>query len=235
MLKKITGIFSARSMQKKYVIRRIIAISVMILLILLLILLFTKCGRSGKKEAVNADPVVIGPHKPEDLCDIVPLYSSYDYSLPVPENTAVSDSWFDDVLFIGDSRASGFSVYGILNDTDIVSGNSTSAKHILDSDCTFDIGSGEQSLNTILISKKYGKVYISLGTNDLSWDSKPESFQADLSKVVDVVLGYQSSASIYLMDIVPVSSDYSWSESLNKFNDAIASVAQQKHVYFLDV
>lgn len=237
MLDKIGRLFSGRSMQKKYVVRRIAAVAAAIFLIILLIIIFSKCGKSKPKDTAAAEPVIIGPYKPENLSDIVPLYTNYDYSSPVPEAGPVTDSWFDDALFIGDSRVSGFSAYNILTNPDIVSGNNVSAGNILDGENTFDIGSGEQSLNDILISKKYGKIYISLGTNELSWSAsyKPETFKENLLAVIDVVRGYQSSASVYLMNIIPVSSDYSWSSALQNMNNVIASVALQKSVYYLDV
>lgn len=237
MLEKHGKLFSGRSLQKKYIIRRIAAVAIVILLFVILIISFTKCGKETTKETAKAEPVVIGPFRPDDINDIVPLYTSYDYSFPVPEAAAVSESWFDDALFIGDSRVSGFSDYAILDNADIVSGNDISASNILEGNYTFNIGSGDQSLNDILISKKYDKVYLSLGTNELSWSSsyKPETFEENLLTVIDVIRGYQSSASIYLMNIIPVSSDYSWSSALRDMNNIIASVALQKSVYFLDV
>ncbi len=221
---------SRRPLQKIYLKRRIIAGAVLAAVVVLIIVIIAVSSGGGKKPPAE-DPVIIGPVKPVDAADVKPLYAVYDYSAAVPEAAAVGDNWFDDALFIGDSRVEGLRLYSIIPSADFAANSSASVSGILDR--SFNVGGADIALKALLASKPYGKVYIGLGVNEVSWLPTAD-FRAGYEELVDAVKTYQPSASVYLLNIIPVSASRGWGNEIAAYNAAIQSIASDRKVYYVD-
>ena len=107
----------------------------------------------------------------------------YDFSAPVPESSPVEDSYFDDAVFIGDSRAEGL----ILN-----TGLTNATAHVhkgLTVDTVFTepvINKDGQKLSVMdaLKSTQFSKVYIMLGINETGWVYS-QIFQSKYGDIID--------------------------------------------------
>ncbi len=168
--------------------------------------------------------------------------ASYDWSKPVPESTKKDISWFDDTLFIGDSRIGGFQMFaGVYNAEYITFPGMAVDKYFT---WKFYPKNGAQltaveALNTI--DKKYTKVYINLGLNELGWDPYFEPFHNKLCDVIDSVRAWNPDADIYLINVFPIGKDrqksVSWEtlENLDEVNSRIIRAASSKQVYYIDM
>lgn len=112
-----------------------------------------------------------------------------------PVYTPVDESWFDDALFIGDSRSFGLKGMGRLGKADYFCAGSITVFGVMDvwlSDWNFP----ETDLAGLLQSKTYGKIYIHLGLNELvaGADAVMEGYKI----LVDFVRGYQPDAVIVI-------------------------------------
>ncbi len=221
---------SKRPLQKKYLKRRIIAGAVLFAIVAAIIIIIA-VSAGGKKKDPAEDPVIIGPARPVNLADIKPLYATYDYSSPVPEAAAVGNEWFSDALFIGDSRVEGLRLYSIITNADFAANSSASVTGILER--SFKVGEADIVLGSLLATKPYGKVYIGIGVNEVSWMATAD-FRAGYEELVDAVKSAQPDAAVYLMNVIPVSSSKGWSSEIAAYNAAIQSIASDKKVYFLD-
>jgi len=169
----------------------------------------------------------------------------------VGESEAVPNSYFNDACFIGHSMVLGMSSYFSLPRADFFAVNGISTGGILRhqgfplagsrSNANGDTESNTGSLRTVLGQKTYGKVYIMLGTNELSSESRHmDAFYTNLCSLVDLVRLRQPSATIYLISILPVSQSRSSSsanfnrENVLNYNDIMMQVSINKNVYYID-
>ena len=82
------------------------------------------------------------------------------------EKKIVEKEYFDDALFIGDSRTVGISEYGELNNATFFANTGMSVYNVFDKKVSVP-KVGKVKLDQLLTSKKYGKVYIMLVINKL--------------------------------------------------------------------
>ena len=148
------------------------------------------------------------------------------------------ESYFDDVLFIGDSRTCGLRDYNRLGEADYFCNVGMTVFSVWGetaSDYTF---SGA-TLSELLANRTYGKIYISLGINECGYplDMLTEAFQKLVSRVREA----QPDAIIVLSSVMTVgrekaaSASYFSLENLELVNAAISSLADGETVFFLDV
>ncbi len=178
---------------------------------------------------------------PADTADVIAPVE-YDWSKPVPESAKKDLSWFDDALFIGDSRIGGFQMFaGVYNAEYITFPGMAVDKYFT---WKFYPKNGTQltaseALNTV--DKKFTKVYINLGLNELGWDPYFEPFHNKLCDVIDSVRDWNPEADIYLINVFPIGKDrqksVSWEtlENLNEVNSRIVRAATNKQVYYIDM
>ena len=164
----------------------------------------------------------------------------YDFSAAVPESEAVDESYFDDAVFVGDSRTDGFRLYsGILNGEFIVH-TGLSVFQVDTKEITYK---GEKmKVMDALGQGTYGKVYICLGVNELGMRND-QGYHDHFVKLVDDVRAQQPDATIYIQLLIPVNekkcrekgiADYIENGHLQVYNDILREVAQEKHVFLLD-
>ena len=172
----------------------------------------------------------------------VPVPSSYDFSQPVPASTAVDNSYFADAAFVGDSRTDGLLIFsGIGCGTNLTS-NGLSIFQLAEKKA-LTIGGQKYTLLEALAMKQYGKVYISLGVNELGvYDD--EGFYRSYCAAIDKIRACQPNAVIYIQGLIPLNEgviaqtikrDYLTNEHLIVYNNIMKRVAQEKQVAFLDL
>lgn len=164
---------------------------------------------------------------------------SNEYNPIVPESEIVLDDFFNDAVFIGDSRTEGF----------IISNSLSNAKSLTVKGLMVDTAftrpainmNGEKLTVTKALSKiKFKKVYIMLGVNELGW-AYEEVFIKKYAELIDYVKDLNSEAQIYIQSIIPVSYEKSSSDkiynnkNINNFNKLILKMTKEKQVYYVNV
>lgn len=147
-------------------------------------------------------------------------------------------SWFDDALFIGDSRTVGLFEYGNLGNAEVVADSGMSVYKIFKR--KFTLSTGEKgTLEELLSQKQFGKIYLMLGINELGY-----SFDATVSRyteMVEKIQKLQPDALIFLegnLHIAKKKSDSSPvynNANINRFNEAVAGLADDRTRFYLDV
>lgn len=122
---------------------------------------------------------------------------------PTPVFQTVDDSYFDDALFIGDSRTEGLALYGSLTNADYFSSVGLTIFKVTEK-AAGNPNTGESvTLAQKLAQKQYGKVYIMLGLNELGTGTT-ESWAQAYAQVIAQVRQAQPNAVIYLESILVV-------------------------------
>ena len=155
-----------------------------------------------------------------------------------PEMYEADTSYFDDALFIGDSRTVGLHVYGNLGNAVVVADSGMNVYKIFEKE--FDTASGEkQLLETILSERQFGKIYIMLGINELGYDF--DRTVARYTELVERIRDMQPDARIFLEANLHItekksaSSSVYTNENINRFNEAVAQMADNRTIFYLDV
>lgn len=163
----------------------------------------------------------------------VALTTEYPY-------TQVGEDYFDDAIFFGDSRTLGISDYSGLN-ADFYCENGMTIYKLLDEKGVVCQATGERDdLNQVLQQKKYGKIYIMLGMNELGYRDTAY-FLEQYAAVLLQLREWQPDAVIYIQANLHVSREKNNVKSefnninINDKNAAIATLADGKGIFFLDV
>jgi len=162
---------------------------------------------------------------------------------PVTE-TAQSDAaaapagYFNDALFIGDSRMVGIASYGPIEGATYFATVGLSTYKI-DSALSEVESTKNQTFNQVLNGKKYGKVYIMLGINEIGMDFN--TTMQNMDNIIAQIRTAQPGAKIILMANLHVSAARHYSDAvvnntkINSFNALLAAKADNKTIFYLDV
>lgn len=165
-----------------------------------------------------------------------------DFTQPVPESAPVESGYFDDAVFIGDSRTDGLKLYGGVEGADFIQHTGISV---------FDVGAkkviridGEKyTVLEALALKQYKKVYLMLGVNELGHNND-EGFRQEYAALVDKLRELQPDAILYLQNLVSINPakakansqpSYVTNEKITDYNAIIAGIAADKHAALVDV
>ena len=155
--------------------------------------------------------------------------------LTVPAGPAVSDAYFSDAVFVGDSRTEGFRLYSGINGARYLCGVSLSVDKVF----TDPVIAGA-TVADALRSESYNKVYIMFGVNELGWPDE-NVFAEYYGRIIDVIRETHPDATIYVQSILPVSAIKSASSSIYtnanvvRFQKAIVKMCAYKGVHYLNV
>lgn len=157
------------------------------------------------------------------------------------EYGSVDESYFDDALFIGDSRTVGLYDYAGLSNATFFASTGLTVYKLFDAKIV-ETGNGRQkiSVEEALGERQYGKIYLMIGINEMGTGTV-ESFMKKYGEVVDRLQELQPDALIYLQAIMKVSAersakgDYITNEGIEQRNQEIAKLADGRKRFFLDV
>ena len=168
------------------------------------------------------------------------LLPDYSWGDPVPESEAVGQEWFSDAVFIGNSLAQGFMLYGGLKTADMFAVQSISVANI-GTDHVINVGGGNYlTILDAMARKSYRKVFVMLGINELSWASK-ETFYKEYARVIDRIRELEPDAELYLQSITPVTARESATSAsftnprIHEYNEVIRQLAEDKEAHYLYV
>lgn len=159
----------------------------------------------------------------------------------IPETysfTPVTEDYFKDAVFIGDSRTVGISEYsGIENATFLCKTSLT----IYDYDKPkISYNNEKTSIQDVLEQKQFGKIYLMVGINECSYGT-PESFYELYRQVVEDIRKLQPNALIFIEGNLLVTQSKSDSnqgvtnENIASRNELIATLANQKDTFYIDI
>ncbi len=164
-----------------------------------------------------------------------------------PEESAVSSQpkqnvpvgEFDNAVFIGDSRTEGLRNYDGLGNATYYAVKGLMVNTIFTKPA-ITLDNSKVTVMQAMKQKKYNKVFIMLGVNELGWSSTA-TFIQDYGKAIDEIKKDQPDAEIYVQSILPVTAKKSGSDkvynnkNINYYNQQLKAMAAKKGVHFLKV
>lgn len=235
------------------------------LVVCVVLLLLPALGRSTQQTAGVPSPAPsdampqVSPEMP-DVSPVEPTETPAPTPVPTPTpaptpsvsptakdaNREVDMSYFSDALFIGDSRTEGLQLYSGIEGATFFCYKGISIFDVMAEDpkkvVTLDgnkysvVGALEHTAG------QFGKVYISLGVNELGYYDD-QGYHDKFCALIDEVRRTQPDAVIYLQNVVPVNPELcakNWPSYVNNnkvgtYNDILEQVAEEKEVVLLDL
>ncbi len=185
----------------------------------------------GQTVFVDYDPVETDSIYYEDAGKLA-LTTDYAY-------TKVKEEYFTDAVFLGDSRTMGIADYAGL-DADFYCENGMTVYKLLDEKGVTYQKTGEKAdLNQVMQQKRYGKIYLMLGMNELGYGNT-EYFLEHYQAVLEQIRQWQPQAIIFLMANLHVNREKNNLNTefnninINAKNAAIATLANGTDTFYLD-
>ena len=150
----------------------------------------------------------------------------------------VDYDYFDDALFIGDSRTVGLMEFGNLEYATFFADSGMSVFSLQTKKISVP-ETGKVSLEEMLFQKQYGKIYLMLGINELGY--KFEGLQKKYQETIKYIRSYQEDAVIFLCANLHVTEEQSNKDpiynntNVNRVNEMIAGLADGITYFYIDV
>lgn len=170
----------------------------------------------------------------EPLEDIIAASEPASYYVESP----VDLDYFNDAVFLGDSRTVGLKLYSGWENCDFLADVGMTVYDCLDRDIEYrDIS--HTTAREILSTNRYGKVYIMLGINECG--SNIDTYIEKYTEVVEQIHRWQPNAVIIIQSIMCVGAGKSASHaSINnpniyRRNERLSELSNDYYIYYLDI
>lgn len=151
-----------------------------------------------------------------------------------------NEDYFNDAVFIGDSRTEGF----ILNNG--LTAKTTSITHkgltvdTIFTDKVINMNGKKLTIIEALKETKFSKVYIMLGINEIGWVYS-DMFINKYAKIVDEIKNINPNCIIYIQSIIPVTEQvsnehqYIRNSKIEEYNFLLKKMADEKNICYLNI
>lgn len=156
-----------------------------------------------------------------------------------PQTDPVDDTYFEDTVFLGDSRTEGLSLYGGPETAVYLFSVGATVESVFTKDVEREDGTKAPLLDT-LAELDCGKVYVMLGVNELGWP-KSEQYRTQTGKLIDRIREDHPDAVVVLQSLLPVSAlqdskgSYVNNDRIAVYNQILRELADEKACVWLDV
>ena len=164
----------------------------------------------------------------------IPMTTEYPYQ-------QVDDDYFDDAVFIGDSRIVGMYDYSGLTNATFFAKTGLTVYNLLDDEFVKDPDTGKNvSVSDMLQKHKYGKIYLMVGINELGTGGT-QRFADAYKAVLKSFRKWQPDAVIYVQSIMGVSPKKDQKDpvfnntNIRDKNYAIAKLTDGIHIFYLNI
>lgn len=164
-----------------------------------------------------------------------------DINVPSYVWDSVDETYFDDAVFIGDSRTVGLQNYGDWSDQVTFMASTGLLVHkAMQTKVTLPEYKNPITIEEALSAKQYGKVYIMFGINELG-RGDANRYLSDYSAFLDRVKELQPGAIIYIQSGMKVTAkrsaknDMVTNAGIEERNELIQTLADDEQVFYLNV
>ncbi len=203
--------------------RRNCALIVIFVAIVAMVYVFANAGKDGQNQPTQTAP----PQQTENV-----IKEAYTTKLDISD---ISTSFYKNCAFAGNALAESVEMYSILSEADFY----TSINADLENVYTLTPSGSTISISDQFKSKKFKKVFLVFGENELKWESSSK-FKTYYADFVEKIKEYQPNAGIYLFAIPPVTEEVATSDGyitktlIKEYNKRIKSIAVSEEVYYID-
>ena len=151
---------------------------------------------------------------------------------------SVADTYFDDAVFLGDSRTDGFRLYSGLKTGTYLFATGATVESVFTK--SVDTPLGRMPLLDALQRTECGKIYVMLGINELGWNGT-ETFRRQAARLIERIQADHPEAVLVIQSILPVSArqdakgSYVNNQRIIAYNQVLRELAEQYGAVYLNV
>ncbi len=202
---------------------------------------FQNAFHAAADQVAQAAETFVPPARTADGALLL-TYSELVARLEAPETAAAMQTWYDNTLFIGDSRTVGMAQYAGIEHADFFALTGMSVFDAFKSKVKLDRNAPDSTkldLETLLTQKQYDKIYLMLGINELGYSLS--SIEKKYEEVTAAVKALQPNAQVWLQANMHVTQGRSDKDptfnntTINALNTVIHDIAGRQSAGWLDV
>ena len=216
----------------------------------------TEAGNKAEETSVSDNAAAEYADTEEKPQKIRPEYLTYEkkktdspwYTDPgkIPQTTESDyqkgkNDYFDDAVFIGDSRIVGMNDYSGLTNATFFAKTGLTVYNLLDEEFVKDPETGKEvSVSYMMQHHQYGKIYLMVGINELGTGG-PERFAKAYKEVLKKFRKWQPDAVIHVQSIMGVSPKKDKTDpvfnstNIRNKNYAISRLTDGIHIFYLNI
>lgn len=204
----------------------------------------TELSSSDVTRALLEKPKAVMPEEDvsesstEEMSHSMPESTEEDAAPTVAESEPVEDTYFDDVLFLGDSRTEGFHLYSGLKTGSYLYATGATVESVFTKSVNTPVG--KMPMLDALAQMDCGKIYVMLGVNELGWNGT-DIFRNQTAKMIQRIQADHPDATIVIQSILPVSAkqdakhSYVNNQRINAYNQVLQELAEEYGLVYLNV
>lgn len=162
-----------------------------------------------------------------------------DFDPLVAESEPVSNDYFKNALFLGDSRTQGFQYQCGIKGASYMTDVGMNVGEFFDREA-FPVDGKMYTMAEALGMGEYDKVYLMFGINEVGWIYE-DIFIEDYKMIIEEIKKTQPDAIIYIQSILHCTSkkaeenEIFGKKRINYYNRLLRKLAKQEKVYFLNI
>ncbi len=155
-----------------------------------------------------------------------------------PQFATAPEGYFNNALFIGDSRTVGLAEYGGIDGATFFASVGMNVYKVDDERVSVS-NVGKVTLAELLNHRQYDSIYIMLGINELGYNQN--TTVKKFTALIDNIRNKQPNATIYIEANIHVTksmsdeSDIYTNTKIDEFNSAISKLANEETIFYIDV
>ncbi len=161
-----------------------------------------------------------------------------------PPPTPEKNTGLDDALFIGDSRSHGIKIYSDLEKrgATFFTNVGMSIYNVRNTE-VYVTNQGNYKIEQLLTEKKYGKIFLMLGVNEIGYPFNPtvnnyKTFVEDIQRLQpDALIFVQANLKV-TKSVSDANIKINWpvnNPAIEQFNEAIKGLTDGKKIFYVDV
>ena len=152
---------------------------------------------------------------------------------------AAPEGYFQDALFVGDSRMYGLQLYGDIKEGFWYAATSMAVFNYNNKPVNVE-GVGSITLDSLLQQKKFGHIYVNMGINEIGYEM--QYLKNTYTEFYNKLKTLQPDAKIIIISNLHVTKAYSDTSTngitnprLNELNEHLKSMQDGEHIFYLDI
>ena len=157
------------------------------------------------------------------------------------ETTYVKEDYFDNTLFLGDSRTVALQANGFIKAENTFAVNGISHISFLTQEFTDSVTGVTGDIFSIVRERKPDRIYVALGVNGVAFIEK-STFISRYEELIDGLMEASPESKIIVQCILPVSeTNYTGgnpnlnNQNIDAMNAELLSLAERKGIFYLDI
>ena len=167
------------------------------------------------------------------------IYEEADDGVSIPDTGDVEGNYFDNTVFLGDSRTVALAAFDLIPQANTFAENGIAHTTFMEKQWTDTISGTVGDIFSIVSARQPERIYVALGVNGVGYMDS-ETFTTTYTAMVQRLVANAPNSILVLEAILPVnesliaSEDGVSNEQIGEYNSEIKKIAKKVNAWYLD-